>query len=137
MTRLYQEQLRILAIDPSTRGFGFAVLEGLDRLVDWGTKSAWGNKNRQCLKKAEELIDYYQPDVLVLENCTAKPSRRCLRVRRLIEVIVELDAQWKVRVRRFSCRQVQAAFSAFGAVTKHEIATAIAKRFPELAPQSR
>ena len=27
---------RVLAIDPSTRGFGFAVLEGLEKLVDWG-----------------------------------------------------------------------------------------------------
>ena len=27
---------RVLAIDPSTRGFGFAVLEGLEKLVDLG-----------------------------------------------------------------------------------------------------
>ena len=26
----------MLAIDPSTRGFGFAVLEGLEKLVDLG-----------------------------------------------------------------------------------------------------
>lgn len=27
---------RVLAIDPNSRGFGFAVLEGPDRLIDWG-----------------------------------------------------------------------------------------------------
>lgn len=134
MSRLWTKELRVLAIDPSTRGFGFAVLEGLDKLVDWETRSARQNKNRQCLKKVGELLDYYQPDVLVVENCAAKGSRRCARVRRLIEAICEHAIRRKIRVRRVSCRQIQLAFAEFGAETKHEIATAIAERFPELAP---
>jgi len=33
-----EKVIRVLAIDPSTRGFGFAVLEGPSRLIDWGVK---------------------------------------------------------------------------------------------------
>ena len=134
MRHNFTKDIRVLAVDPSVRGFGFAVLEGEDRLVDWGTRSARENKRRECLRKVGELIDYYQPDVVVVENCAAKDSRRCLRVRRLIDAIVKLAAERKIRTRRFSRRQVQKAFSEFGAVTKHEIATVIAKQFPELAP---
>ena len=36
MKKIQPKHFRILAIAPSTRGFGFAVLEGQDTLVDWG-----------------------------------------------------------------------------------------------------
>jgi Holliday junction resolvasome RuvABC endonuclease subunit len=137
MIQRRQNERRVLAIDPSTRGFGFAVLEGSLRLIDWGTRSARAkeeNKNRQCLEKVEELIDIYAPDVVALEKCDVRSSRRCARVRRLIEAIVRLAAERKIRVRRISRRQVQAAFAESGASTQHEIAAVIARRFPELAP---
>lgn len=134
MTHDSTKNTRVLAVDPSTRGFGFAVLEGPDRLIDWGTRSARSDKHRQCVSKVGELVDCYEPSVLVVEDCSAKDSRRCARVRRLIDAIVGLAKERKIRTRRFSREQVQAAFSKFGAATKHEIAVAIAERFPELAP---
>ncbi len=33
-----REDERVLAIDPNSRGFGFAVLEGGARLIDWGIR---------------------------------------------------------------------------------------------------
>lgn len=134
MTGIHSKEIRILAIDPSTRGFGFAVLEGANRLIDWGTRSARKNKNDACRKKIADLIDCYQPDILVVENCVVKGSRRCLRVRRLIDAIAKLAGERKIRTRRISRKQVQAAFVETGTSTKHEIATVISKRFPELVP---
>ncbi len=134
MTPEPKKELRVLAVDPSTRGFGFAVLEGADRLIDWGTRTARRDKNRQCLRKVEELIEIYLPEVLVVEKCDARESRRCARVWRLIAAMTKLAMARKIRVRRSSRRQVRAVFSRFGASMKHEIATVIAKRFPELAP---
>ena len=43
------QHYRILSIAPSTRGFGYAVLEGKDTLVDWGVKTVQGNKNVNSL----------------------------------------------------------------------------------------
>ena len=50
MSRAYTKDIRVLAIDPSTRGFGFAVLEGPERLIDWGVKETKIDKNKRTLK---------------------------------------------------------------------------------------
>ena len=61
------QQLAI-AIDPTSRGFGFAVLEGPRRLVDWGTKyAAKENRNTRCVSVVGSLMRAYAPDMLVLE----------------------------------------------------------------------
>jgi RNase H-fold protein (predicted Holliday junction resolvase) len=66
-------EIRVLAIDPSTRGFGFAVLEGPDRLIDWGVKETKMDKNRRALKLIAQLIEQYEPSTVV--------SRRLCRQR--------------------------------------------------------
>src|SRR5262244_1805861 len=134
MSRAYTKDIRVLAIDPSTRGFGFAVLEGPNRLIDWGVKETKADKKRRSLKLIDDLIGLYQPSVIVLEDYPAKGSRRCGRVRELINDISKLAVKRKVKVRNFSRLKVKQAFSESGASTKYEIAIAIAKRFPELAP---
>ena len=67
---------RVLSIDPTTKGFGFAVLEGPAMLIDWGVKHASGERNGGCLKQATELICRYQPDVLIVEQTAARGARR-------------------------------------------------------------
>lgn len=51
MSPAYTNDIRVLAIDPSTRGFGFAVLEAPNRLIDWGVKEARTDKQRRALSK--------------------------------------------------------------------------------------
>src|SRR5262249_46637876 len=102
MSRAYTKEIRVLAIDPSTRGFGFAVLEGPNRLIDWGVKETKTDKKRRSLKFVAELIDRYQPQMLVVEDYTRKGSRRCGRVRELINDISQLAVKRKVKVRSFS-----------------------------------
>ena len=68
MSRVYTKDICVLAIDPSTRGFGFAVLEGPNRLIDWGVKETKKNKNARALKLIEDLIDVYLPNVIVVED---------------------------------------------------------------------
>ena len=66
--RTISKQIRVLAIAPSTRGVGFAILEGQGTLVDWGVKSVSGDKNIQSLAKVEELIALYRPGVVALQD---------------------------------------------------------------------
>src|SRR5215831_10039059 len=135
MSRVYTKDIRVLAVDPSTRGFGFAILEGPDRLIDWGVRETKVDKKRKSLRFIAELIDRYQPSVFVVEDYTRKGSRRCGRVRELINDISQLAVKRKVKVRSFSRAKVKQAFSETDASTKYEIAVAIAKRFPELVPR--
>jgi Holliday junction resolvasome RuvABC endonuclease subunit len=124
-----------LAIDPATRGFGFAVLEGPERLIDWGVKETKTDKKRRTLKLVGELIEWYRPNIIVLEDTGAQVSRRCNRVEELIEAIAKLAAQSNVKTRRVSKSEIREVFAECPAQTKHEIAIAIGKRFPELAPR--
>jgi Holliday junction resolvasome RuvABC endonuclease subunit len=133
MSRGYTKDIRVLAIDPSTRGFGFAVLEGRNQLIDWGVKETKTDKNRRSLKLIADLIEQYEPSVLVLEDYGGKGSRRCRRVAELIEAISKLAAKRKLKVKMYSRAKVKLAFAESGAGTKYEIAMAIANRFPELA----
>ena len=131
MNKRIPQNQRILAIAPSTRGFGFAVLEGRDTLVDWGIKSVKGDKNSQCLAKVRELIGDYPPDVIVLEDTSAKDSRRGPRIRALTQEIIALASSSKVKVELFTQKQIRKNFFTDGKGTKDALAEIVAKRFPD------
>lgn len=132
MKRIQTTHTRILAISPGTRGFGYTVLEGQDTLVDWGVKSVTGDKNTRCLVKVEEMIIRYRPDVIVLEDASAKDSRRSTRIRALTKRIVALASSRNLKPALFSRSEVMRAFfTDSGEGTKHALAEKIAKRFPE------
>src|SRR6266705_6941105 len=99
MSRADTKDIRVLAIDPSTRGFGFAVLEGPNRLIDWGVKETKKNKSAKSLKLIDELIDRYQPNVIVVEDYAGKGSRRCRRIQELINDISKLARKRKLKIR--------------------------------------
>lgn len=123
---------RILAVAPGTRGFGYAVFEGQDVLVDWGVKSVTGDKNSRCLAKVKEMITRYQPRVMVLEDTSAKDSRRSMRIRTLTRKITALASSRNVKPVLFSRSQVKRVFFAnSGEGTKQALAEILAKRFPE------
>lgn len=127
---------RVLALDPITKGFGFAVLDGPHSLIDWGLKgtSRWEEpRERWCLRQVAELIDFYQPDRVVIEDCVDPRSRRGQTSRRLIERIGEVARGRDVAVRRISRAALRRAFAPEGGGTKYKIALAIAMQFPELA----
>lgn len=132
MINKFQKEKRILAIDPANRGFGFVILEGAKRLIDWGVKEVRENRNKKCLEKVKELIGHYQPDLVILEE--PQGSRRCHRVQRLIRSIINLVSKKKIKFKCFSRKKVREAFFKEGAYTKHQIANIIAKKFPELSP---
>ncbi len=135
MNQLPVQPKRILAIDPTTRGFGFAVLEGPMNLVDWGVKEAKVDKNDQSLNLVARLIKRYRPDVMVVEDYTGQGSKRCVRIAGLIDRIIKLADKRGVKIHTFSRSMVREGFSEAQAYTKHQIAEAIALKFPELAPR--
>jgi hypothetical protein len=122
---------RILAIAPSWRGFGFAVFEGENTLVDWGVKSVEGEKNKECIKKLGKMMAHYRPDILALEDFDAKGSRRSARIRALGSEIIELVRKDGGSVAQISRDQVMETFFEDGDGTRYAIAGILARRFPE------
>ena len=133
MNHLPAENIRILAIDPTTRGFGFAVMEGSDYLIDWGVKEGRdNNKDVHCLNNISELIDRYMPDVIVVEDFNGMGSRRCHRVEVLIKKIIELAGAKNIKTHRFSRSKIREVFALHGAGTKYEKVRAKAVDFRSL-----
>jgi len=121
-----------LAVDPTTKGFAFVVLEdGL--LVDWGVRHAGSPKNSGSIRKLRILLNQFRPDVLVLEDIRHPSSRRWRRIRYLIGWFGREARSHHIMLRKVTRREVQKQFSPYsGQLTKYRIAVALADRFPEL-----
>ena len=124
---------RILAIDPTCRGFGFAVLEGPATLVDWDLRVTRRQSSALVARKVLDLLQRYEPHVLVVEDCNARGSRRGERARRFIEAACGLAKSRRVRVVRVTVSAVHEMFDDQRCTSKHDIATAITEQFPYLA----
>ena len=132
---LRQPERRILAIDPTSRGFGFVVLEGPKRLIDWGLFQARIRKNHSCLGQVKKLIDHYRPNLLIVEDLRQN-RRRCSRVRKLLQTVQNLASKSHVKCKAVSLTRVRRVFSDGRAVvTKYAVAEMVSQRFPELAPR--
>lgn len=130
---ILRKHFRILAIAPTTRGFGFAVLEGQETLADWGVRRIEGkNKNIKALAKVKALITQCQPGLVVLQNTSAKDSRRATRIKALTKRIIALAKSHKVGVKLFTFAKTRRMFFADGKGTKHALAEILVNRFPEL-----
>jgi len=126
------ERRLVLAVFPSTRGFGYVVFEGPHSPIDWGVKRVKGDKNAGSLKKISELFEFYRPETLVLEDYRGEGSRRAGRIERLIDAAAELAQRERIETRTHSREEIRRCFAGSGVVNKHEIAQAIAREFPEL-----
>jgi Holliday junction resolvasome RuvABC endonuclease subunit len=124
---------RIIAIDPTSRGFGYVVFEGPLRLINWAVVSFKDNRGAKTLTRIEELFQRYDPEIVAIEN--VKGSRRGPRATRLLEEVSGHASTHHIEVRRYSRAAVRQVFATRGACTKHEIAALIAKSYPELFPR--
>lgn len=127
-------QFRILSIAPSTRGFGYAVLEGQSSLVAYGCKTVTTRKrykNDSSLALIEKMIVQYRPDVLVLYDVNAKGIIRQPRIKELHRVVVGLAKRHKLKMSKISGIEVRRVLLGDPKGTKHDIAELLAKRFPD------
>jgi Holliday junction resolvasome RuvABC endonuclease subunit len=123
---------RLLAVALTSRGLGYAVLEGEHSLVESSHTSVRNaDKHKQCMAKVKKLVAFYRPDMLVLPDVAAKKSRRSPRIKRLHKEVVNSAAKGKLPVDLISERQLRALLLGNPNGTKQEIAEMLAKRFPD------
>jgi hypothetical protein len=129
MTKTYFKNISILALTPSARGLGLAVLEGHDQLHDWGVKSGKGDKNKVAIKRVKELIASNRPEVIVLTDM--KSAQRDPRIKALNRQIIAVAKTHKIDVALFSDVQVKKVLLAGEKGTRHDLAEVVAKRFSD------
>ena len=123
--------MRTLAVDPTTSGFGFVVLEGSEHLVDWGLGRLEKPESDLFQKRIEKLLDRTAPQVLVLEDM--HESRRGERAIAWARIALKSAEKRGIRVERVSRAEASKHFASSGK-TRWEIGLAISHFFPELAP---
>jgi len=124
------KNIRILAIAPLSRGLGYAVMEGSDKLVACGNKAILHDKNVGALAWVNRFLQFYQPDVLVLPNVTAGDTRRAARIKTLHRKIVAWAGKKQVKVRLVSSTQVRTQLLGDPQGTKFAVAQRLAAKYP-------
>jgi Holliday junction resolvasome RuvABC endonuclease subunit len=121
---------RTLAVDLASRGFGYAVLDAKGRLIDWGVRRVRGDKAAESLTRIMDLLEWYAPELLVLEDCDAVTSRRSPRIRALAREVRRMARAVEVRVTNVSWQRVRKAFGGSARATKDQIANWVAQLYP-------
>ena len=122
---------RVLAIDPVWGGFGYAVMEGPERLVNWGLKGAKEDRRVRSVNQVAGLLKRFDPQVLVVEDISG--GLRHLETRDLIADFVEIARERKIEAVFIRRQQVLKHFAPQGTVSLEDIAAVLAKDFPGLA----
>jgi hypothetical protein len=126
--------VRILAIAPLSRGFGYAVMEGPDTLVAAGNKAFRRDKNDRSLAWVAKFIRLYQPGVLVLPDVNAADTHRAQRIKVLHRKLGVLARGHQLKVKLISATQQRERLLGDRTGTKQAMARTLAAKFPvELA----
>jgi Holliday junction resolvasome RuvABC endonuclease subunit len=125
------QRVRILGAAFSTRGFGYAVLEG-DALIDFGRKRIYGDKNKGALAGLKQVLERNQPDLLVLPDAHhAKGTERVPRIKTLQRAVMTVAKQRKIKAVKIAGTELRSALLGNAAGTKQEMAELLAKQFPD------
>lgn len=126
-----EQYARTLGIDPSPRGFAFAVIEGSGRLVDWGTIECPNRRPAHIARRLDALISRYSPAAVATEDYSR--SRRGSRARKMADCVVGYCRLREIAVFLPNRSDVRRTLVLSEESTKYTTACAIVERFPELA----
>ena len=119
--------MRVLAVDPASRGLGFALVEGPSALIDWGFRDVRKDRDSRCLAHLISMFTKFKPDVLVLEDFgTGRPAR----VKALVGTFAAAAEEYGIISYFISRNAVRSSFPSCR--TKYDRARELATRFPEL-----
>jgi Holliday junction resolvasome RuvABC endonuclease subunit len=132
MNRFPLEFTRALAVDPASRGLGYALLEGPLALINWGFRNARKDRNARCIAYVDWMLTKFKPDVLVLEDFGTLKSHRPARIKALADSFAAAAEQHGIACCRISRRTIRSRFPSCR--TKYDIARELAVCFPEIKP---
>ena len=119
-----------MGLSVAVRSLGYCVAEAPLFATEWGIKHIKSNSNDEILERTRELLHWERPDVVVIENYAGEGSRRSRRMQEVIKAIVALAISLGIIVKAYSRGVIRECFASFGAYTKYEIATVLARMVP-------
>jgi len=105
-------------------------MEG-SRLIEYRNKLIHADKNANSLIYIDKLIVRFRPDILVLNDVSAKGTYRAPRIKELHRKVVALAKRRKLKVVKISNTELRTALLNDPKGTKHDMAERIAEQFPD------
>jgi hypothetical protein len=141
MSNIHTIQPVILALSFSTAGFGYAVFQGINEIVDWQVKKPEPEPSKMFMDQLRELVALFKPTVIVLRSCLDVTQWPCSAMtKQRIRKVTAYARKNGCAVYRYTREEVRKCFAYYGAKTKEEIARAIGKlyvEFERLVPSLR
>lgn len=132
MKRSKLSKQTVLALYFNTVGFGYAVFEGINEPVDWKVRKAKDKCDTGFSKQVGELLDIFDPSVIVVRKCLTKEHWSCSeRTKQRTKKVKALAKRKGIRIVDYSRADIRQCFSRYGATNKDEIARAIAEIVPD------
>ena len=133
MNQTMSKQVRILAIAPTARGFGYCAMED-GVILECGYKGAKKNKNAKSVSKIKKLMDQFLPSGVVLQDLDARGCRRAPRIKALHRQVVGLAGQHKCKVTLITGTKLRITLLGDVRGTKNGMAELLVRKYPvELA----
>ena len=123
--------VRILAIAPTSRGFGYAIMEEPSWLMAHGNKAILKNKNAGALKWVDKFIRFYQPSILMLPDVNASDTHRAARIKTLHQQIGALARKHQLKLKLINATKMRERLLGDPKGTKQAMAKTLAEMFPE------
>jgi hypothetical protein len=118
----------VLAVHPTSRGFGWVLFESPLSPVDWGMASVKAKRSARSLARFERLLTRYEPKVVVFEQFSERPARRANRIRELCRRMIALAGSRGIYTPIYSRESIRDCFESSGAKTRRDIALSIAEQ---------
>lgn len=122
----------VLAVFPSSRGFGWVLFEGPMALVNWGIASVKTNRSAWCMTRFGRLLDMYRPEAVVLEANEGPKATVPGRVGILLQDMKGFAASRAIDVHAYSRAEVAATLVADESANRSDVARVVADLLPIL-----
>jgi len=125
----------VLAVHPTSKGFGWVVFEGPLAPVDWGIAGTKTHRSATAMRRLEGLLDQYHPSVVLFEAYEEGQARRGERIRELTQSMRACAENRDITVFVYSRALIAKHLLGKPKATRHEIAEAVSKLLPIFRPR--
>lgn len=125
--------IKVLALEPSTKGISFAAFGKNGDLVDWGGREARIAKNARCRLEARIMARGFGPALIVIEDGDAPGSTRRARIRELLRALAQDLTDEGYAVSRLPRRRVREYFCRYSVSSKEDLINALCHVYPQLS----
>lgn len=128
--RVNKKNIRIVSIVPSSRGSGIVVIESPPMFSLYRTVLPVRDDYDEQVEELDQVLTWYRPDVLILEETRSKRCRRGERYRKIVDDLDFRAAGYGIAVRPVARDEVVAHFELRANASK----VAVARKVAELVP---